>query len=337
MGKKRNKRRDRAKKAFDPGGFIFKTGKEEAARKAEELRRKQREIVRKMGRSIPDAKDLRPRHTPGEQYQYDRSSGRYDVDTTSADWLPDEVYVDAQQRALEDAYGAAGQLGGVADRFGRVAEAGGMDAQARSEIEMQRMLAASEARGQREAALQQMAARGMAGSGAEMAATLGAGQQAANVGYLGRLQSLAAGQSRAQDAMRSQADVLQRQAGAMGDVGEQALAGRQQTFGEDVERGKAQDVFNMYNTEYQRGMMQRDTERKRQDARAAAAANQQAYENRERLAALMTQQWSPKHQEAKEQQIQASQDQVTRDVISAVGAYYSGGASAAAGGKKSGS
>ncbi len=64
-------------------------------------------------------------------------------------------------------------------------------------------------------------------------------------------------------------------------AGQGATAMRGQTFGEQFRRGSAVDAFNAANLEYQRGVEQRNTDRRTGQSAAAADAAQQSWENQQ--------------------------------------------------------
>lgn len=103
---------------------------------------------------------------------------------------------------------------------------------------------AQEARAGREALEQQMQARGMAGSGTELA------QQLAN-------QQTQANSLSAQD-LGLQAAVQQRALGALQSQGGLASNIRGQSFGESAARRSALDAANQYNLDHQRNVQQRN-------------------------------------------------------------------------------
>jgi hypothetical protein len=130
--------------------------------------------------------------------------------------------------ALRDAQRAA------LTRLQQEAEAGGMMLEDRLAVEQALEAAASQGRGREEAILQNMAERGVAGSGMELAARLSSAQNAAN-------QSRAAG-------LQAAADARTRALQAMMDQGQLATQLRQGEFAEEEARARAQDAINQFNT-----------------------------------------------------------------------------------------
>lgn len=104
-----------------------------------------------------------------------------------------EVGRDAQMRALEQLFG--------------VAEGGGYSAEERAKRLQSRQEAEGWLRGQREADLQNLAERGMSGSGAELTSLGMANQAAANRMALGDAEAAASGEKRALDAMMAAGDI----------------------------------------------------------------------------------------------------------------------------------
>lgn len=100
---------------------------------------------------------------------------------------------------------------------------------------------------QRDALTNRFAARGMGGSGTELAAQLGAQQGGANRLADTEAQMAVAARSRALQSMQSMAST----GGQM----------RGQSFGEAQARGHAADAFNMNNMQYRRDVNRRNTDR----------------------------------------------------------------------------
>jgi hypothetical protein len=125
-----------------------------------------------------------------------------------------------------------------------------------------------------QAALQGMQTRGMGGSGAELAMRMGAGDSmaAANSSADAQLQ---------QAAMQRALQSLQGWQSGSNTVQQQELA-----------RRGALDAYNQSNDDWRRGRESRNTQLANQGSRDRTAAQQQAYENRERVAAGMTNQYS---------------------------------------------
>jgi hypothetical protein len=133
------------------------------------------------------------------------------------------------------------------------------------------------ARGQREALMQQAQARGMGGSGMALLSAQQADESATarSADYDAQLQAMA--QQRALQALQG--------------AGSLSSQMRGQSFGEDSTRRSAIDDFNRWQTDYQRGREQRNTGWRNQTRDSRSGARQQAYENRERAAAGMTNQY----------------------------------------------
>ena len=133
----------------------------------------------------------------------------------------------------------------------------------------QRAQQAQALRGQNEAALQQMSARGMGGSGAELAMRL-AGNQSMN-----SANSMADAQA--------QQMALQRMMQA---------TGQQQGFDAmELQRRNALDAFNQQNMGWRRDREQRNTGIANRQADAGVTGRQQAYQNQERAVAGYDQQY----------------------------------------------
>lgn len=125
---------------------------------------------------------------------------------------------DAQMGALKD----LAQVG-----------SGGMTAIQRAELEENRRNALAASNAQSQAVLQNMAARGVGGSGAELAARLSAGQNAAN-------QMAASGDRLQAMAMQNALDAKARAAALGGQM-------RTQEFGEQADIARAADAINQFN------------------------------------------------------------------------------------------
>lgn len=130
------------------------------------------------------------------------------------------------------------------------------------------------ARGEREASLSALEARGLGGSGMDLMARLGADEAAAGRASARNTTMLGAAQQRQLDATR----ILH----AMG-VAEEGM-GR--------ERRNALDSYNAREADYERGRENRNTDRENRGRESRADANQSAYENRERAVAGATNQYS---------------------------------------------
>lgn len=133
-------------------------------------------------------------------------------------------------------------------------------------------------RGANEAALQQASARGMSGSGAELAARLSASQ--------GLSQGQAMADATSSAALQQQA--MQRAMAALSGYQSGANTLAQQ----DMARRGALDAFNQGNMDWRRGRETRNTSWANRGQESATAARQQNYDNAERAAAGMTNQYS---------------------------------------------
>jgi hypothetical protein len=192
--------------------------------------RKYQEYMEQMRENRPNAhftqeERRRLREHYFREYMTEHEALPGDIESTATKrpdlWRPDQEHVEAQKRTRGE--------------YWDIYRQGGMDAITRAENEKARMQYAQQARGQREAALQNLAARGMAGSGATQAAQLSAGQNAANETYRARLDNLAEGRQRA----------LQ----ALGQHGQMAGRMRGQSLHEKRQRARQIDRFNQYNTD----------------------------------------------------------------------------------------
>lgn len=103
-------------------------------------------------------------------------------------------------------------------------------------------------RGKRDAIMQNMQARGVAGSGLELAAKLSNQQAAATSANQVGLQVAA-------DAQRRALEALMQRGSLAGDV-------RSQEFGEQSDKAKAQDIINQYNARNRQDVQQRNVDAK---------------------------------------------------------------------------
>ena len=124
-----------------------------------------------------------------------------------------------------------------------------------------------------EAALQSMYARGMGGSGSELAARLSGAQGAASANAQGDAQIQQAAMQRALQAMQAQGGL----AGQMND--------------QQLQRQQALNDYNQQQLNWRRGRSAANTELENRTRQSRSQANQQAYENRERGVAGLTGQY----------------------------------------------
>ena len=118
-------------------------------------------------------------------------------------------------------------------RLEQIGAEGGLTAQDRAALQEANMAQDVRARGAREAILQNMAARGMSGSGAELLSQLTGQQAQAQQGAMTGLQTAALGRQRALEAI----------------LGAGQLGGsiRSQDFDEAARKAEAQDIINRFN------------------------------------------------------------------------------------------
>lgn len=252
-------RDDRAASEVSLGPLDDLTGRN--ARVAEERARQARRDA--MG-AIDDLEQYVPTHEQlaGDPYEeYGRS--------VAAQAQADPANIRAQRLALD-------QLAGVASQRG-------LTSADREAISQGNDLIAQSLRGQREASLQDLRERGMAGSGAELAALFGGAQSGAQAMAAQSAEINRAAQSRALQAMQASG----------------ALAGqaRGQSFQERYSRGRAADEVNRANTGLRNAY--RDNQR---------GAHRDVYDIRERQAALRTGQYNQAAQ-AHQQRAQQSRQQ----------------------------
>jgi hypothetical protein len=204
----------------------------------------------------------------------------------------------SQLENVGPAYDVQDSLAGL-QRMGRGELAPGDVAQMRlATQEQQRLL-----RGQNDAITQQMAGRGMLGSGADLATRLQGSEAALGAQSQQQSQMLAAAQQRALGALQ-----------AGGQLGLQAGS-------QDLARRSALDAYNQQQLDWRRGRGQRSTEWGNRGREARSNAIQQAYQNRERGAAGLTGQY----QQAQENRREDKGGDAIADTLSAILASYAGG------------
>lgn len=137
-------------------------------------------------------------------------------------------------------------LEGVQGEYMDLYDQGGMDAIDMARWQEMKTRNDAAARGAREAALQQAEMRGMAGSGADLAAALSAAEGAAARNSAESLGIEAQAQQRRMDALAGAGNVAGMRAGVSGQQAGQASDIRGQSFGEAFNRGSAQDVINQF-------------------------------------------------------------------------------------------
>ena len=150
-------------------------------------------------------------------------------------------------------------------RLQDVASQGGMTAEDKDRYLQMQSENARQERGQREAITQNMASRGMGGSGMELASQLQAQQSGAN--------------RNADQSMGVQAMAQHRALQAMMGWGELAGQMRGQQFGEQGEAARAQDMINQFNTRNQQGVAGANIDRMNQ-AQGYNLTNSQGISNR---------------------------------------------------------
>lgn len=136
----------------------------------------------------------------------------------------------------------------------------GLDATDRAAYNQLRLEAARDAKAQQDSILQNMQARGMAGSGQELAAKLMSAQNQAQI------------QSAQGDKLA--ADAAQRRLQAIAQSGQLGSQLEQQQFGEAAAKASAQDAINRFNTANQQQIMSANTQARNQAA-AQNLANKQ--------------------------------------------------------------
>lgn len=221
-------------------GSLSGASARQARRVAEREAERARRVWEDLGAGAPRAADI----TTG--YGLERSIG------SGGNLIDQDVYA-AEGRALRALEG--------------VATGDGFTAGDRARMRMGEQQVASQMRAQREADMASLRQRGLGGSGAAIASSIGAQQAGANAMGNRDAQLQAAASDRALDAMSRH--------GAM-------ASGM---------RG-ASDDFRRWDTDYQRGRQERNTQWNNRSRESHSRANQQVYENAQNRAAGMTNQYS---------------------------------------------
>lgn len=154
------------------------------------------------------------------------------------------------------------------DTLSRISSEGGLDAQGRARMEQVRAQTASQERGAREALRQNMAERGLAGSGLEFAAALQGAQGAADRRALEGLNAQAMNEDRRMQALASMADL----GGSM----------RTQDLGEAEKVSQADEAVRRFNLMNRQDISQRNLAAQNRAREAnVALMNQQRIFNRD--------------------------------------------------------
>lgn len=235
----------------------------------------------------------------GSQPTEDDLTVQYGTEGRRDEWgdlLGGESEVRQGSSGIDAQYGALRALQNIVDAGGYT-RADQMQRNAAAAANAQRL------QGANRAAIQQAQARGMGGGGAELGARL-MGSQAYSQG-----QHMADAQI--------QSEAMQRALQAMQGVGQ---------IGSSIDANEARrqamlDSFNQRNADWRRGREERNTRWRNQSAESEANARQQTYENRERAAALQTNQYSSS--ESGRRQDAARRDQQNQDTLAGLGTLIS--------------
>jgi hypothetical protein len=207
---------------------------------------------------------------PGSQYYDIQESAVYSDPSAQIGLNRDPNYQRSNQQQQQ---GQEAQLQALRQMQG-VAQAGGYTNLERDQIAQAQRQAAGYEKSQRDAQLQQMQMRGMAGGGGEMAARLQAQQGGANRAAGAATDIATQAQMRALQAM---------QAGGQIGASQQSAANAQQTVAGN--RASALDAFNQANTNRQQQVNQRN-------AASTAAARTQNTQDRQSVLAGATGQYN---------------------------------------------
>ncbi len=264
---------------FDLGGASARAAAERAA--WDKLQRQR--MWAGLGVAAPDALDLTQRYVmEGDTDEYGNLIG----DPSAMEGATGSAEYDAQARALRNL-----------QEYG---EQGGIRSGDRAAMQQGRLERGQWMRGQNDAAIQQAQARGMGGSGAELAMRLGSAQSANNANAMGDSAIMAQAQQRALQSMMAGGQMAQN------------------AYGLEQQRRQALDDFNQQNMGWRRGRETRNTGTWNEQQDRIVGARQQAYGNQERVVAGYDQQYSTDAQTA---QANAERQQESSDALGeAIGA-----------------
>jgi hypothetical protein len=196
-----------------------------------------------------------------------------------AGWTPERAEADA---GAIDAQRSA--LAGLDDIY----SSGGITDADRARMQLGEMEVGRQMRASREADLAALQARGMGGSGAEMASMLSAQQSGADGLFARDAEIQSRAQDRAMDALSG-----------MGSLGGQM---RGQSFDESAWNAQQGNDYNRWNTDYDRERSRWNTQQTNRSRESMRDARQTSYENHERQQAGRTGQWSQASSGARQDQ-----------------------------------
>ena len=210
--------------------------------------------------------------------------------TQAEDYLPsaDDLWVQYEEEGnvagpdrseLAGAYADEGAISIQRDALRQLQDVAddGLTEADRSRMAIARENIGRDVRASREADQQMLAQRGMSGSGQAVAALMGGQQAGASALSQADSQMQIEAQRRALQAMQAQGGLASQMRG--------------QSFDETATRSGAADDFARYQTDYQRAREGRNTDRRNQSRESRSGSRQQAYQNRERVAAMRTGQY----------------------------------------------
>lgn len=230
-------------------GFFSGQAQDEAAEAAAAAEQKRLETL--LGAYVPTVDEL-SYQVEAPEYQMG------DLSRFIQKFTPEELAKSKMEGISTDPRLAQAQMSAL-QQLAEVSE-GGFNKGDLAALEQIRRRAAGQAQSGRETALQNMAQRGVAGSGQELVAQLMAGQhasdQAASMGL--------------EEAKMAQARALQ----AMTQKGQMASQQRAQQFGEQSDIARAQDAINQFNTQNRNAATQKYMD-------SIAAANLQTAQNKQ--------------------------------------------------------
>lgn len=264
-------------------GMLTGSNARQAQRRMQDEQRRQENFWARLGMGAPSAEDLTP------EYALEGTADEYGDLLGGPSQLEGYDFrgTNAARSALENIMNGGGYT--AADRAQQVAN---------------QQMVGQQMNGANQAALANLAARGMAGGGSELAARLSASQGATTANVMG-------------NAAIQQA-AMQRLMQATGMHGQLGLAADSQ----ELARRQAIDAYNRANTDWRRGRTERNTAWQNRQADAGAAARQQAYQNRERQTAGITGQYNAGAGERMGQQ--GRQDQADQAGLGFVGGIIEG-------------
>lgn len=201
-----------------------------------------------------------------EQFRQQQLWGRLAQTAPTVDELSTELFTEGNRDEYGDLHGGSSALEGLRHNQAAMDALRPLMEGGLSEADRAAMRAAQLQRGQQlgaanQAAIQQAAARGMGGGGAELAARLGGSQAYANANAMGDAAQMQAAQQRMFQAAQAYGGLANQQ------------------FGQEAQRRASIDQWNRGNLDWRRQRESQNTERQYRHSRDRADAYQQSHQN----------------------------------------------------------